>query len=96
VEFDNGKDAFDKLRQMNLLKEKMPDIILLDLNMPIWDGWDFLNEFLKLKLAVPPDVYIITSSANPEEREKGLSYHMVKGFLVKPIDLDSLRTIFLS
>jgi CheY-like chemotaxis protein len=95
VEFANGKDAFDKLRQMNLMEEKMPDIILLDLNMPIWNGWDFLDEFQKLNLAVIPDVYIITSSANPEEKAKGLSYPIVKGFLVKPISVDSLRSIFL-
>lgn len=94
TEFANGKDAFDKLRQRHLLEEKMPDVILLDLNMPIWDGWDFLDEFQKLNLPVWPEVYIITSSANPEEKSKGLAYPMVKGFLVKPTDVESLRKVF--
>ena len=92
-EFANGKDAFDYLRQTHMMGEKMPDVILLDLNMPIWDGWDFLDEFQSLQLELYPAVYIITSSTDSLEKEKGLSYPMVKGFVSKPIGVDVLKEI---
>ena len=94
TEFANGKDAFDKLRQLYLLGDQLPDVILLDLNMPIWDGWDFLDEISKLDLPSFPDIYIITSSVDALEKEKGMSYPMVKGFISKPIRLDALSPIF--
>ena len=94
IEFGNGKDAFDALRQMHLFGDKLPDIILLDLNMPIWDGWDFLDEFSGLKLPEYPEVYIITSSTDSMEREKALSYPMVKGFISKPINVEALALVF--
>ena len=93
TEFVNGKDAYDYLRQLNLMGEKMPDVILLDLNMPIWDGWDFLDEFQSLRLESYPSVYIITSSTDSLEREKGMAYPMVKGFVSKPIGVDVLKEI---
>jgi CheY-like chemotaxis protein len=94
IEFGNGKDAFDALRQMHLFGDNLPDIILLDLNMPIWDGWDFLDEFSGLKLPEYPEVYIITSSTDSMEREKALSYPMVKGFISKPIHVEALAHVF--
>jgi len=41
--FSNGKEAYDKLKAIILASEKLLEIILLDLNMPIWDGWQFLE-----------------------------------------------------
>ncbi|MFE3871119.1 hypothetical protein ACFX5F_07770 [Flavobacterium sp. ZS1P70] len=46
--FRNGKEAFDKLKAIIIADAKLPDLILLNLNMPIWDGWQFLDEFIKI------------------------------------------------
>lgn len=94
AEFANGKDAFDNMKQLQLLGDKLPDVILLDLNMPIWDGWDFLDEFSALNLPGYPEVYIITSSVDILEKEKAMAYPMVKGFISKPIRVDALSAIF--
>jgi len=94
TEFINGNDAFENLKRMSEFGMQLPDVILLDLNMPIWDGWDFLDEFQALNLPVYPDVYIITSSPHSLEKEKAMSYPMVLGFIVKPIQVSDLAKIF--
>ena len=48
--FTNGKSAFEFLLKNANNLELLPEIILLDLNMPIMDGWQFLEEFVKLQL----------------------------------------------
>jgi CheY-like chemotaxis protein len=48
IEFHNGKDAFNQLKEDIEQDRPLPDLILLDLNMPVWDGWQFLDEFVKI------------------------------------------------
>jgi CheY-like chemotaxis protein len=93
TEYANGIDAFESLKRMAEFGQRLPDVILLDLNMPIWDGWDFLDEFQALKLRAYPEVYIITSSAHTLEKEKGKTYPMVVRFIVKPIQVNELVSI---
>jgi CheY-like chemotaxis protein len=93
TEFANGSDAFENLKRLAKFGSKLPDVILLDLNMPIWDGWDFLDEFQALNLPAYPEVYIVTSSAHTLEKEKGKTYPMVVRFIVKPISVSELISI---
>ncbi|PKV75082.1 response regulator [Pontibacter ramchanderi] len=73
----------------------LPDLILLDLNMPVKSGWDFLNvlrpheETLKGKL----DVFILTSSIAVSDQDQSREYPLVRGFLHKPLDEESLNYI---
>ena len=67
---NNGKDAFDTLQKLVTDKEKLPKIIFLDLNMPIWDGWQFLDEFTKIPIEEPITIYILTSSNSEADTEK--------------------------
>lgn len=60
-----------------------PDIIFLDLNMPVMNGWQFLEEFRAFGLKIP--VLILSSSIDPLEQIKTMSYPEVKGFLLKPL-----------
>ena len=60
--YKNGKEAYDKLKAIFLNSESLPEIILLDLNMPIWDGWQFLEEFNKIPIEKEIKIYILTSS----------------------------------
>lgn len=46
--FRDGSEALNNLKAIISAKEKLPDVILLDLNMPILDGWQFLEEFVKI------------------------------------------------
>ncbi len=91
--FSNGKEAYDKLKAIFLSSENLPEIILLDLNMPIWDGWQFLDEFTKIPIEKKVMIYILTSSNNPEDLKKAESYSMSNNYFVKPISLDQLKKV---
>ena len=86
----NGKEAYDKLKAIFLAGEILPELILLDLNMPIWDGWQFLEEFVKIPIEKPITIYILTSSINQEDREKAKEYSGINNYVIKPMTLESL------
>jgi CheY-like chemotaxis protein len=88
--FNNGKDAFDKIRAIFKSGENLPELILLDINMPVWDGWDFLDEFVKLPLSKEVIIFIMTSSVDPSDKAKAEKYNQVNHFLVKPITVEKL------
>lgn len=91
--FPNGKEAFEKLKIILENGEDLPDIILLDINMPIWDGWQFLDEFIKIEIEKTINVYIVSSSINPSDVEKANTYEQVSNFIVKPITLEKLTQV---
>jgi CheY-like chemotaxis protein len=83
-------DASVALTQLsdNLEDEhNLPDLILLDLNMPVMDGWGFLYRFVELipGLKKEIDIYIVSSSVNELEISKSLSFSCIKGFYTKPL-----------
>ncbi len=91
--FNNGKDALDSLSPLVVSGENVPDVILLDLNMPIMDGWQFLDEFIKIKTNKKILIYIVSSSIDPADTEKAKKYESVSNFIVKPITVDNLKNI---
>jgi len=93
IVYENGKDAHDSLKAIIVAKEPQPDIILLDLNMPIWDGWQFLDEFIKIPNDHSITIYIITSSVDPADVEKAKKYDAVSNYIVKPITTAELKNI---
>jgi len=93
--YSNGKDAFDNLMAIAEKGKALPDLILLDINMPIWNGWNFLDEFTKYDISKEIIIYIISSSVNPDDQEKAKKYAAVSNFLVKPINADNLEEAIL-
>lgn len=89
--FKDGKEAFDRLKAIHTASELLPDVILLDLNMPIWDGWDFLDEFTKIHTHKKIVIYITSSSDNPDDLAKAKTYEAVSSFIVKPLTIDKLK-----
>ncbi len=65
----------------------LPDVILLDLNMPGVNGWEFLDGYNKIRtqLVKHADIYIISSSVDQNDRQRAESFPYVKGFISKPI-----------
>lgn len=92
-EYRDGNEAYLALKQMHDQGEQMPDMIFLDINMPIWDGWDFLDEIVKLELQDTFDVYMVSSSTSLCDKEKAESYPLIKGFLTKPLEIEALKLI---
>lgn len=63
-----------------------PDIILLDLNMPEMDGWDFLEALKSAEINSDLKVYVLTSSLDDRDRTKAKEYAVVEGYLTKPLN----------
>lgn len=92
--FHNGEEALNTLKPIiEAGEESMPDVILLDLNMPIMDGWEFLDEFIRIPTHKQIVIYIVTSSINPADVERAKSYDKVSNYLVKPISAENLHEI---
>ncbi|MFP2995491.1 response regulator [Spongiivirga sp. MCCC 1A20706] len=98
VIFKNGKEAIDHFSTLVDLPEnrRVPDVIFLDLNMPIMDGWEFLDEFLKIDEAVRQRItlYVVSSSIDPRDINRAKSFETVKDYLVKPLSLEALKKVF--
>ena len=86
----NGSEALKVIEQAGAC----PDIILLDVNMPVMDGFEFLETVNQQKLCIGHSkIFIVTSSDRDEDRDKALGYSFVKGYLQKPLDEKSLMGI---
>ena len=88
--YRNGKQAFDGLMDWKSKTGAFPDIILLDINMPIWDAWDFLEEFSKTYNDWDGLIYIITSSIDKVDESKAQGYSLIKGYLRKPVSFEKI------
>ncbi|WP_378182360.1 two-component system response regulator [Aquimarina sp. SS2-1] len=91
--YSNGQEALDNLISIMSLKDSLPDVIILDLNMPILDGWQFLDEFVKLPCNKRITIYIASSSIDPEDTLRAKSYEMVSNYIDKPISISVLTDI---
>ena len=90
--YENGENALKGL--LNCIeKNEIPDLILLDLNMPIMDGWEFLDEFTKVKHEKHITIFIVSSSIDPADRLRAKEYDDVGNYLVKPISQNDLAEI---
>ena len=96
--FNNGKDGIDYFESIlqNLEHNDIPEIILLDINMPVMDGWEFIERFTKIqnKFKKRITLYVVSSSINATEIEKAKSLSSVENYLVKPVNIDELEAVF--
>ena len=88
----NGKIAFDMIKRS--VSENNPyNILLLDLRMPVMDGYDVINAISKNKWKIPK-IIVVTASTMDFDREKCRDYG-VKFFINKPIDMTQLKEVLL-
>lgn len=88
--YHNGLDAIQALEPILRSGGGAPDVILLDLNMPVMDGWQFLDKLILIPTAQQVTLYIVTSSIDPADVEKAKQYELVSDYIVKPITKEHL------
>lgn len=95
--FHNGQEAMDALLDMLGIGQQFPSIIFLDLNMPIKDGWGFLDDFVKIphQNREKVMVYVVSSSINPRDQERAREYEGVSNYMVKPVNESELKRILI-
>jgi len=95
IVYSNGESALNELGSLVREGKKLPDVILLDLNMPVMDGWIFLDDFVKIHGHNQDDLtlYILSSSINRDDIEKAKKYPIVNKFISKPVTISDLKIV---
>jgi CheY-like chemotaxis protein len=90
VEILTATNGQEGLLQLNNAR---PNVILLDVNMPIMGGWEFLEKLSAAGIGVNFDfpIYITTSSVDPEDKRRAQLHPLVKGFIEKPLTAEKIR-----
>ncbi len=86
--FEHAEEAVSNLDNIG----NWPDIIYLDINMPVMNAWDFLDTAGEIfrKYSKQPKIHILTSSSNPKDRTMAEGYSEVSSYLVKPLNEKAL------
>ncbi len=95
--YNNGKLAIDGIKDLIKENKDVPELFFLDINMPLMDGWQFLEEFISLPIKNSVRINIITSSIDPLDLQKSqmfklLTHHCIS-FHNKPITRQKIEEI---
>ena len=95
VHFENGLEVYEKLITLAETMEYLPELMFLDINMPVMNGWELLED---LKTSPPQIVqqmriHILTSSIAPEDMNLSKSYNFINGYITKPLTERDLQIV---
>ncbi len=94
-QFYNGLQAIEYIKEHMPQLSNLPDLIFLDVNMPVMNGWQFLDEFITL---MPPKnrrttIYMVTSSVSDEDVTRAASYSEITEYIIKPAGVEQVRDL---
>ncbi|WP_423996925.1 response regulator [Maribacter sp. IgM3_T14_3] len=93
--FSDGEEAINFMLD-NLEQDSVfPDVIFLDIDMPVMDGFQFMEEYVKIKPRVGKKItiYMVSSSLDPVDIERAKKISAISDYIVKPIGLNRLKNI---
>ncbi|HTD99464.1 MAG TPA: response regulator [Mucilaginibacter sp.] len=95
VSSTDGKATLQYLIENRANNDNLPDYIFVDINMPVYNGWDFLNGYKKIRKSLQKAirVYVVSSSIDPNDIKRSKRYAFVKSFIVKPLRREFLQAL---
>lgn len=93
--FENGKLGIDALKLRIEQKTDLPDLIFLDINMSVMDGWEFIEEYKQLAHGnnIASIIYVASSSISADDMAKAKSHKEIYDYIVKPISSNTIISI---
>jgi CheY-like chemotaxis protein len=90
--FLNGAEGMKQLDKLSITEGAVwPLLILLDINMPIMNGWEFLSLYERMPFAGKVPVYVLSSSVSEPEMARSKDFSAVAGHYIKPVNAQDLR-----
>lgn len=91
--FTDAATALETLKAAIKSGIDVPEVILFDLNMPNMNGWEFIEEFKKLKITQEIPTFVFTSSIDPNDKQRSFQYPEIRDFITKPLTIQKLDKI---
>ncbi len=85
ISLKNGLLALEFLEKNAISLQSREVLILLDIRMPVMDGWTLLDEMVSRNIGSDYNVVMLTSSTSPADRSRAMKYPFVTGYLEKPL-----------
>lgn len=95
AQFTNGATAFEAMQEAIGKRTNIPSIIFLDLNMPIMNGWEFLEAFENMSESLQNriHIFVVSSSINQKDMQNAKANRHVEDYLIKPVRPEQLKSI---
>lgn len=95
LSFTNGQEALAFIKSNSTNETQLPDVIFLDINMPILDGWQFLHQLKPLLVNLPKQfrIIMVSSSVDDYDIKKAKEFDWVSGYVVKPINKEKFQQL---
>jgi len=94
LEFANGQEALNYFKTVTDAS-LLPQVVFLDINMPVMNGWDFIQQFINLPwLHKNLELYVASSSIDNADMNKARSFSIVRDYITKPLSIAKLKELF--
>ncbi len=91
-----GQEGLDELNDaLENRKDDLPDVIFLDINMPMMNAWEFLEQYklIQPRFEKAVKLFVLSSSVYRKDIEKSSEYELVSDYIIKPLSKESLKQI---
>ncbi len=95
VSLTNGEEALDHFKKLFAQNGQLPDLVLVDINMPVLDGWQFLDDLEAIRPGFKNEIpfYLISTSLDENDKNKAQENEYIRDFIIKPLPIEWLEKI---